>query len=120
MESKKMETVSPPVSPPRGMWGVVLVDVVIDIPEIPEEIHNPPQTPPLGPPPMSPQTTPSTLPPPSAPPSRKAFLNQNKNELFLLLNSQSDPYTIFKPYGSIFKIRVLLKILINGNRLFSS
>jgi len=112
MKSEKMETetVSPPVSPPRGMRGVVLVDEVIDIPEIPEEIHNPPQTPPPGPPPMSPQTTPSTLPPPSDHPSRKAFL----------LNSQSDPYTIFKPYGSIFKIRVLLKILINGNRLFSS
>jgi hypothetical protein len=110
MQSEKMETVSPPVSPPRGMRGVVLVDEVIDIPEIPEEKHNPPQTPPPGPPPMSPQTTPSTLPPPSDHPSRKAFL----------LNSQSDPYTIFKPYGSIFKIRVLLKILINGNRLFSS
>jgi hypothetical protein len=110
MQSEKMETVSPPVSPPRGMRGVVLVDEVIDIPEIPEEKHNPPQTPPPGPPPMSPQTTPSTLPPPSDHPSRKAFL----------LNSQSDPYTIFKPYGSIFKKRVLLKILINGNRLFSS
>jgi hypothetical protein len=113
MQSEKMETVSPPVSPPRGMRGVVLVDEVIDIPEIPEENHNPPQTPPPGPPRMSPQTTPSTpstLPPPSDHPSRKAFL----------LNSQSDPYTIFKPYGSIFKIRVLLKILINGNRLFSS
>jgi hypothetical protein len=115
MKSEKMETetVSPPVSPPRGMRGVVLVDEVIDIPEIPEEKHNPPQTPPPGPPPMSPQTTPSTpstLPPPSDHPSRKAFL----------LNSQSDPYTIFKPYGSIFKKRVLLKILINGNRLFSS
>jgi hypothetical protein len=117
MQSEKMETetVSPPVSPPRGMRGVVLVDEVIDIPEIPEpeEKHNPPQTPPPGPPRMSPQTTPSTpstLPPPSDHPSRKAFL----------LNSQSDPYTIFKPYGSIFKIRVLLKILINGNRLFSS
>jgi hypothetical protein len=110
MQSEKMETVSPPVSPPRGMRGVVLVDEVIDIPEIPEEKHNPPQTPPPGPPPMSPQTTPSTLPPPSDHPSRKAFL----------LNSQSDPYTIFKPYGSIFKTRVLLKILINGNRLFSS
>jgi hypothetical protein len=117
MKSEKMETetVSPPVSPPRGMRGVVLVDEVIDIPEIPEpeEEHNPPQTPPPGPPRMSPQTTPSTpstLPPPSDHPSRKAFL----------LNSQSDPYTIFKPYGSIFKIRVLLKILINGNRLFSS
>jgi hypothetical protein len=94
MENEKMET----VSPPRGMWGVVLVDVVI---EIPEEIANPPPTPPPGPPPMSPQT-PSTLPPPSAPPSRKAFLNQNKNELFQLLNSKSDPYTIFKPSGSIF------------------
>jgi hypothetical protein len=104
MQSEKMETetVSPPVSPPRGMRGVVLVDEVIDIPEIPEEKHNPSQTPPPGPPPMSPQTTPSTLPPPSAPPSRKAFLNQNKNELFQLLNSKSDPYTIFKPYGSIF------------------
>jgi hypothetical protein len=115
MKSEKMETetVSPPVSPPRGMRGVVLVDEVIDIPEIPEENHNPPQTPPPGPPRMSPQTTPSTpstLPPPSDHPSRKAFL----------LNSQSDPYTIFKSYGSIFKKRVLLKILINGNRLFSS
>jgi hypothetical protein len=101
MENEKMETVSPPVSPPRGMWGIVLMDVVL---EIPKEIPNPPPTPPPGPPPMSPQTQ-STLPPPSAPPSppsRKAFLTQNKKELFQLLNSKSDLYTIFKPSGSIF------------------
>ncbi len=70
------EVASPPVSPPRSMTEVVLVDVVLE--EIPDPAEiNPPIPPPA--PPKCPQT-PSTLLQPSAPPSRKAFLIQNKNE----------------------------------------